>query len=94
MRSQQAILAATQFVIDFNKVRKAEADMTRIYNRMQELEGLLEPLITQSESWSSNYSLTQPVDPSEAVVANALRCMSRIKLNRYWFYMCKQATMR
>ncbi|RYC55267.1 hypothetical protein CHU98_g10943 [Xylaria longipes] len=78
---QQAILAATQFVIDFNKVRKADADMTRIYNRMQELEGLLEPLITQSESWSSNYSLTQPVDRSEAVVANALRCMSRIKLN-------------
>ncbi|KAI1756634.1 hypothetical protein F4782DRAFT_549135 [Xylaria castorea] len=81
VRSQQAILAATQFVIDFNKVRKAEADMSRIYARMQELEGLLEPLITQSESWSSNYSLTQPVDRSEAVVANALRCMSRIKLN-------------
>ncbi|KAI0548336.1 hypothetical protein F4679DRAFT_585705 [Xylaria curta] len=81
VRSQQAILAATQFVIDFNKVRKAEADMTRIYARMQELEGLLEPLIIQSESWPSNYSLTQPVDRSEAVVANALRCMSRIKLN-------------
>ncbi|KAI0486299.1 hypothetical protein F4859DRAFT_364117 [Xylaria cf. heliscus] len=81
VRSQQAILAATQFVIDFNKVRKAEADMTRIYSRMQELEGLLEPLITQSESWSSNYSLTQPVDRSEAIVGNALRCMSRIKLN-------------
>ncbi|KAI0459471.1 hypothetical protein F5B21DRAFT_303626 [Xylaria acuta] len=81
VRSQQAILAATQFVIDFNKARKAEADMARIYNRMQELEGLLEPLITQSESWQSNYSLTQPVDPSEAAVANALRCMSRIKLN-------------
>ncbi|KAI0203977.1 hypothetical protein F4808DRAFT_416467 [Astrocystis sublimbata] len=81
VRSQQAILAATQFVIDFNKVRKAEGDMTRIYNRMRELEGLLEPLITQSESWSTNYSLTQPVDHSEATVAHALRCMSRIKLN-------------
>ncbi|KAI0416854.1 hypothetical protein F5X98DRAFT_387612 [Xylaria grammica] len=81
VRSQQAILAATQFVIDFNKVRKAGADMGRIYKRMQELEGLLEPLIVQSESWSSNYSLVQPVDPSEAVLANALRCMSRIKLN-------------
>ncbi|KAF2968271.1 hypothetical protein GQX73_g5331 [Xylaria multiplex] len=81
VRSQQAILAATQFVIDFNKVRKAGTDMSRIYNRMQELERLLEPLIVQSESWSSNYSLVQPVDPSEAVLANALRCMSRIKLN-------------
>ncbi|KAI0872957.1 hypothetical protein GGS24DRAFT_491136 [Hypoxylon argillaceum] len=81
VRAQQAILAATQFVIDFNKVRKAGADMTRIYNRMRELEGLIEPLIAQSESWPSNYLLTQSVDPSEAVLGNALRCMSRIKLN-------------
>lgn len=81
VRSQQAILAATQFVIDFNKTRKAGTDMTRIYHRMQELEVLLEPLITQSESWPSNYLSTQPVDRSEAVLANALRCMSRIKLN-------------
>ncbi|KAI1419034.1 hypothetical protein F5Y12DRAFT_794990 [Xylaria sp. FL1777] len=81
VRSQQAILAATQFVIDFNKVRKSGSDMTRIYKRMQELEGLLEPLIVQSESWPSEYSLAQPVDREEAVLANAMRCMSRIKLN-------------
>ncbi|GAP92301.1 putative C6 zinc finger domain-containing protein [Rosellinia necatrix] len=81
VRSQQAILAATQFVIEFNKARKTGSGMTRIYQRMQELEKLLEPLIIQSESWPSNYSLTQPVDRSEAVLANALRCMSRIKLN-------------
>ncbi|KAI1307799.1 hypothetical protein F5Y03DRAFT_383697 [Xylaria venustula] len=81
VRSQQAILAATQFVIDFNKVRNAGTDMTRIYNRMKELEGLLEPLIIQTESWPSDYSLAQPVDRNEAVLANALRCMSRIKLN-------------
>ncbi|KAI0539283.1 hypothetical protein GGR58DRAFT_524825 [Xylaria digitata] len=81
VRSQQAILAATQFVIDFNKIRKAGTDMSRIYNRMQELERLLEPLIVQSESWPSDDSLVQPVDPTEAVLANALRCMSRIKLN-------------
>lgn len=86
MRSQQAILAATQFVIDFNKARKAGSDMTRIHTRMQELEGLLEPLIVQSESWPSNYLLTQPVDPYEAVLANSLRCISRIKLNRYRFH--------
>ncbi|KAI3334794.1 hypothetical protein F4824DRAFT_511556 [Ustulina deusta] len=81
VRSQQAILAATQFVIDFNKVRRAGTDMTRIYNRMQELEGLLAPLIVQSESQPCDYSLAQPVDRNEAVLANALRCMSRIKLN-------------
>lgn len=79
-------MAATQFVIDFNKARKAGSDMARIHTRMQELEGLLEPLIVQSESWPSNYLLTQPVDPYEAVLANSLRCISRIKLNRYYFH--------
>lgn len=53
---------------------------------MQELEGLLAPLIVQSESQPCDYSLAQPVDRNEAVLANALRCMSRIKLNRYCFY--------
>ncbi|KAI8632443.1 C6 zinc finger domain-containing protein [Xylariaceae sp. FL1651] len=81
VQSQQAILAATQFVIEFNKARKAGTDMTRIFNRMQDLERMLEPLIIQSESWPSNCSLTQPVDRGEAVLAHALRCMSRIKLN-------------
>jgi hypothetical protein len=59
--------------------------MTRIHNRMQELERSLEPLIIQSDSWPSNFSLTQPVDRNEAVLGNALRCISRIKLNRYYF---------
>ncbi|KAI0154885.1 hypothetical protein GGR57DRAFT_502076 [Xylariaceae sp. FL1272] len=81
VQSQQAILAATQFVSDFNKARKAGADMTRSYNRMRELERILEPMITQSESWSSTCALMQPLDHSEAVLAHALRCMSRIKLN-------------
>ncbi|KAI2636095.1 C6 zinc finger domain-containing protein [Xylaria nigripes] len=81
VRAQQAILAATQFVIDFEKIRRAGTDMTRIFDRMQDLERLLEPLITQTESWPSNHSLTQPVDQNEAILANALRCMARIKLN-------------
>ncbi|KAI1265880.1 hypothetical protein F5Y18DRAFT_426396 [Xylariaceae sp. FL1019] len=81
VQSQQAILAATQFVSEFNKARKAGADMTRSYNRMRELDRILEPMITQSESWSSNCPLMQPLDHSEAVLAHALRCMSRIKLN-------------
>ncbi|KAI1821664.1 C6 zinc finger domain-containing protein [Xylaria intraflava] len=81
VRAQQAILAATQFVIDFEKVRKAGTDVTRIFRRMKDLEKLLEPLIIQTDMWSSNYSLTQPVDRNEAVLANSLRCMSRIKLN-------------
>lgn len=82
--AQQAILAATQFVIDFNKARKDQSDMTRIFNRMRDLERLLEPLITKSETWVLNCPLTQPVDKRESVLSQSLRCISRIKLNRYY----------
>ncbi|KAI1767239.1 hypothetical protein GGR53DRAFT_518494 [Hypoxylon sp. FL1150] len=81
VQAQQAILAATQFVIEFNKARKEQSDMTRIFNRMRELERLLEPLITKSEAWVLNCPLTQPVDQSELVLSQSLRCISRIKLN-------------
>ncbi|KAL7628967.1 hypothetical protein AAE478_000485 [Parahypoxylon ruwenzoriense] len=73
VQAQQAILAATQFVIEFNKARKEQSDMTRIFNRMRELERLLEPLIAKSESWVLNCPLTQPVDKRDA----------RIKVHRY-----------
>ncbi|KAK7927161.1 C6 zinc finger domain-containing protein [Apiospora marii] len=81
MKSQQAILAATEFVIDLNKAVATEADMTPSYQRMMELETFLEPLITESEQWVLNCPMTQPVDNDEAVVAHSLRCMARIKLN-------------
>ncbi|OTB06307.1 hypothetical protein M426DRAFT_55515, partial [Hypoxylon sp. CI-4A] len=81
VQAQQAILAATQFVIDFNRARREQSDMTRIFNRMRELERLLEPLIIKSESWALNCPLTQPVDKSESVLSQSLRCISRIKLN-------------
>ncbi|KAI4866242.1 hypothetical protein F4820DRAFT_263003 [Hypoxylon rubiginosum] len=81
VQAQQAILAATQFVIEFNKARKEQSDMTRIFNRMRELERLLEPLIIKSEAWVLNCPLTQPVDKRESVLSQSLRCISRIKLN-------------
>ncbi|KAF3065017.1 C6 zinc finger domain-containing protein [Daldinia childiae] len=81
IQAQQAILAATQFVIDFNKARKEQSDMNRIFNRMRDLERLLEPLITKSESWVLNCPLTQLVDRRESVLSQSLRCISRIKLN-------------
>lgn len=82
MKSQQAILTATEFVIDLNKAMATEADMTPSYQRMMELETFLEPLIAESEQWVLNCPMTQPVDNDEAVVAHSLRCMARIKLNR------------
>ena len=62
---------------------EANADMSRIYQRMRELELFLEPLNTVAESWDLKATTTSPVDPSEEVVSRSLRCMARIKLNRY-----------
>lgn len=74
-------MAATQFVIELNKAVRDNADMNPIYERMKELEALLEPLLSHSETWLLTSTTTSPVAPGEAVVARSLRCMASIKLN-------------
>lgn len=82
VKSQQAILSATQFVIELNKAMKLQADMAPIYKRMTELENYLEPLVTESESWMLSNNPSAPlVNQHEAVVAQSMRYMARIKLN-------------
>ncbi|KAH8896686.1 hypothetical protein GQ53DRAFT_818957 [Thozetella sp. PMI_491] len=81
IQSQQAILAATQFVMELNKVMDTNGDMSRIYERMRELELFLEPLNTQAELWDLSATITSPLDPAEEIVSRSLRCMARIKLN-------------
>ncbi|KAF6820326.1 C6 zinc finger domain-containing protein [Colletotrichum musicola] len=82
IQAQQAILSATQFVIELNKTVKSGGDMTRIYARMKEMEQYLEPLNTAADSWVLQSTTTTPVDPTEEVLSRSLRCMARIKLNR------------
>lgn len=74
-------MAATQFVIELNKAVRESADMNPIYERMKELEALLEPLLSHSETWLLPSTTASPVGPGEAVVARSLRCMASIKLN-------------
>ncbi|OLN97976.1 hypothetical protein CCHL11_02644 [Colletotrichum chlorophyti] len=81
IQAQQAILSATQFVIELNKTVKAGGDMTRIYERMKEMEHYLEPLNAMADSWILQSTTTTPIDPTEEVVSRSLRCMARIKLN-------------
>ncbi|KAH8194721.1 hypothetical protein TruAng_011114 [Truncatella angustata] len=81
IKSQQAILAATQFVIELNDTMKSHSDMSTVYQKMIELELMLEPLIAASENWVLSCPATQLADQHEAAVAQTLRCMSRIKLN-------------
>ncbi|ROV91194.1 hypothetical protein VMCG_09330 [Cytospora schulzeri] len=82
IKSQRAILAATQFVIELNKaVAKEDADMNPLYERMKDLEASMGPLLSHSETWILPSTTTSPVDPTEDVVARSLRCMAIIKLN-------------
>ncbi|KAI0177483.1 hypothetical protein BJ166DRAFT_23817 [Pestalotiopsis sp. NC0098] len=81
IKSQQAILTATQFVIDLNEALRLHTDMSNVYQKMVELEILLEPLVTASENSAPSCAPSQMVDQFELVVAQALRCMTRIKLN-------------
>lgn len=74
-------MASTQFVIELNKAVRDNADMNPIYERMKELEALIEPLLSHSETWMLTSTTTSPVAPGEAVVARSLRCMASIKLN-------------
>ncbi|KAK7753286.1 hypothetical protein SLS62_004805 [Diatrype stigma] len=55
IQAQQAILAATQFVIKLNQARKAQSDMRPIFKRMQELESFLEPSVIKSEDSSLGF---------------------------------------
>ncbi len=55
--------------------------MLYVYEKMQELNSRLDPLIARADAWSIDSS-TMPVDASEGVVALALRSIARIKLNR------------
>jgi hypothetical protein len=82
LQAQQAILSATQFVVELKKALNDGKDMTRIYDRMVELEQYLEPLNTRAELWTLRSSTTAPVDPSEEVLGRSLRSIARIKLNR------------
>lgn len=55
--------------------------MSYVYEKMQELNSILDPLLARADVWSTDSS-TMPVDASEAVVGLALKSIARIKLNR------------
>ncbi|OHE91282.1 hypothetical protein CORC01_13397 [Colletotrichum orchidophilum] len=88
IQAQQAILSATQFVIELNKTVKSGGDMARIYARMKEMEAYLEPLNTMADSWILQSTTTTPLDPTEEILSRSLRCMARIKLNRQLHRYC------
>lgn len=81
LSAQQAILAATQFILDQNKALETKSNISYVYEKMEELNSRLDPLLMRADAWFTNSSI-MPVDASEAVVALALKSVARIKLNR------------
>ncbi len=88
IEAQQAILTATQFVIELTKVLASNGDMDPIYRKMVELENRFAPMIERSEAWTFNTNLAHPVDPAETCLVRTLKSMARIKLNRCVLWRC------
>lgn len=82
LQSQQAITTCTQFVIDLDATLKRGTNSTAIWDRMLELESIIEPLINNADTWTLSTNPQPALDQSELVVGQALRGMARIKLNR------------
>jgi hypothetical protein len=76
-------LACTRFAAELVNTVKANADISHICERMKELEQNVEYINSLADSWILQGSTTSPLDTTEEVVSRALRCMARIKLNRY-----------
>ncbi|KJR88355.1 Fungal Zn binuclear cluster domain containing protein [Sporothrix schenckii 1099-18] len=81
IESQQAILAATQFVIQMNKALATQGDMEPIYKKMTDLESRIAPMVERSESWAFSGCLAPVVEPAETCLIRTLRSMARIKIN-------------
>ncbi|KAH8602004.1 hypothetical protein B0O99DRAFT_680155 [Bisporella sp. PMI_857] len=81
LEAQQVIVTATQFVIDLDVTLKTSSDTTSIWQRMLELEGIIEPLILKADTWTLESFPPVALDKSELKVSQALRGIARIKLN-------------
>lgn len=83
IRCQQAIVEATQYVIDHTEVLKNGGDLSIMYNRTIEMENRLAELSKTADAWFiyDRSPVDQPVDQSEAVVAKTLRAIARMKIN-------------
>lgn len=82
LEAQQVIVSATQFVIDLDVAMKTQSTTTAIWDRMLELESIIEPLVLKADTWTLESSPPLILDSSELKVSQSLRGMARIKLNR------------
>ncbi len=68
--------------MDLDATLKRGTHSTAIWDRMLELESIIEPLINNADTWTLSANPQPVLDQSELVVSQALRGIARIKLNR------------
>ncbi|EPE30812.1 hypothetical protein GLAREA_03779 [Glarea lozoyensis ATCC 20868] len=81
LQAQQVIVSATLFVIDLDSTMKNGSEPSSIWQRMLELESLIEPLVLKADTWVLESSPAVTLDLAELKVSQALRGMAKIKLN-------------
>jgi len=83
LEAQRVIVSATQFVIDLDVTLKTNSNTAAIWQRMLELESIIEPLTMKADTWTLESFPPVALDKTELKVSQALRGIARIKLNRY-----------
>lgn len=83
IKCQQAIVDATQYVIDHTEILERGGDLDIMNQRTLEMEDRLAALGKTADEWFAydRYAVDMPVDYGEAVVAKALRAIARMKIN-------------
>jgi hypothetical protein len=75
------IVTATQFVIDLDIVIKNGSGTSSLWDRMLELDAMIEPIMTKADSWILSSTPQSTLDWSELSVVHSLRGIARIKIN-------------
>lgn len=83
IQCQQAIVEATQYVIDHTAVLQKGGDLAVMFNRTVDMENRLAELSKTADAWFiyDRSPVDQPLDHSEIVVAKTLRAIARMKIN-------------
>ena len=83
IKCQQAIVDATQYVIDHTEILERGGDLDVMNQRTLELEDRLAALSINADRWFAydRYPVDMPVDGGETVVAKTLRSIARMKIN-------------
>ncbi|KAM5499231.1 hypothetical protein McanMca71_006420 [Microsporum canis] len=79
IQAQQALVAATQYIIDFNQALRAKTNLAVIFERMGKLTAWTSSILAQADAPLQDSGVPASQD-IESVTAQSIRYISRIKL--------------